>query len=128
MKKTLILSLLIISAAFFGCKSTVTIPLEATYTQLIQMGQDSIEYANYSAAESYYLAAIQRYGMDTNVYIEAKYELGRLYLTQEKWEKAFAQFNEILSIYENADFGTYPQAYNKLCKLSIEQIPEKHRK
>ncbi len=129
MKKTLLLlQTILFTFTFFSCNSVPLIPENASATQLIQSGQDALDLANYKASETYYLATIQRYGMDTKTYIEARYELGRLYLKQEKWNKAYLQFTEILSIYESLEYGTVPPAYQKLSKLSIEQIPEKYRK
>ncbi len=91
------------------------------------MGQDALEVSNYTAAETYYITVIQRYGMDTATYIEASYELGHLYLKQKKYDEAYRKFDEILGIYSNAEIGTIPASYKKLAEMGIEKIPEKHR-
>lgn len=132
--KKILKSLTISITVFFliftttSCKSTAKIPDNATYTQLIQMGQDAMESSNYIASEQYFNTVIKRYGMDTNIYIEAKYELGHLFLRQKKYEQAYACFTEIKEIYENAEFGSLQTSYKKLCDICISQIPEKHRK
>lgn len=126
----LVLKALIITtfcAAFSSCGSVPKIPDDATSTQLIQMGQDSLEYSNYTAAETYYNAVIQRYGMDTATYIEANYELGHMYLKRKDYQKAFAKFNEILGIYEYAEIGSLPGSYKKLAQMGMNQIPEKYK-
>ena len=59
---------------------------------------------------------------DPAIYVEANYELGRIYLAQRKYDKAYKTFNEILDIYDR--YGTMlPGAYKKLCIISLEQIP-----
>lgn len=124
----IILISLFSSFLFFACNSVPVIPENLSSTQLIQAGQDSIDAGNYKASEAYYMATIQRYGMDTKIYVEARYELGRLYIHKESWEKAYAQFSEILSLYENAAPGVIPPSFKKLSLVSIEQIPARYRK
>lgn len=116
------------SALFlFSCSSTPKIPEEATATQLIQMGQDALENSNYKAAEVYYMAVIQRYGTDTNLYIEARYELGHTYLQQKKYDEAYTSFAEILAIYENAEYGSVPGSFKKLAQIGMKNLPEKYQ-
>ena len=110
-----------------SCASSRIIPADLSYTQLIQMGQDEYEIGNYKAAEEYYSAVIQRFGMNTNVYIEATYELGHLYLNRKDYERAFAKFNEIIELYETAEFGVLPASFKKLSQLGIDRIPEKFK-
>ena len=113
--------------ALAGCNSVPEIPVDASSTQLIQLGQDAMGISNYAAAEAYYNAVIRRYGMDTAVYVEARYELGHLYLKQKKYEQAYACFSEILSIFENAEFGSVPAAYKKLAQMGMNSIPERYK-
>ena len=117
----------IFTAAFFSCKSASMIPQNATYAQLIQMGQDAFGSANYRAAERYYTAVIHRYGMDTKAYIEARYELGHLYLSRKRYADAYKSFNERLGIFENAEYGSIPAAYKKLALMGMDKIPEKYK-
>ena len=65
--------------------------------------------------------------MNTNVYIEATYELGHLYLSRKDYERAFAKFNEIIELYETAEFGVLPASFKKLSQLGINRIPEKFK-
>ena len=116
-----------LSAAVFSCKSTKVIPPDATYAQLIQMGQDAFSAARYRAAERYYTAVIYRYGMDTRAYIEARYELGHLYLRRKRYTQAYRSFSEILGIFENAEYGSVPPAYKKLAQMGMDKIPEKYK-
>ncbi len=117
----------VLSASLFSCASTPEIPEQATAAQLIQMGQDSLEIANYRAAESYYMAVIQRYGTDVNLYIEARYELGHLYLKQKKYDEAYTNFSEILGIYDSTPYGTIPGTFRKLSLIGMKNLPEKYQ-
>ena len=106
------------AAVFFSCKSASVIPPDATYAQLIQLGQDAFSSANYRTAERYYMAVI---------HIEARYELGHLYLSRKRYADAYRTFNEILGIFENAEYGTIPAAYRKLALMGMDKIPEKYK-
>ena len=129
MKKIkLLISTIIISFAFISCASTPSIPEEATATQLIQMGQDALELSNYKAAETYYLAVIQKYGTDPAIYVEARYELGHMYLKQKKYDDAYKSFSEIQNIYASSDFGKIPGTFKKLSQIGLDQLPEKYQK
>lgn len=110
----------------FSCQTVPTIPENATSTQLIQLGQDALSNSNYTAAETYYKAVIQRYGMNTAIYVEARYELGHMYLKQKKYQSAYNQFKEILDIFQNAELGTLPVSYKKLAEMGMNRIPEKY--
>lgn len=125
-KLTLILTLTFIFAPlFFSCKSTPTMPDNASATQLIQLGQDAAELGNYKAAEYYYLEAIRRYGVDTQIYIETRYELGHLYLISKKYDDAYTCFTEILDIYANAEYGSVHGSFKKLAQIGLDRIPKK---
>ena len=89
---TIVITLL--SSIFISCASVPEIPADAGSTQLIQLGQDALSNSNYKAAETYYKAVIQRYGMDTSIYIEASYELGHMYIKQKKYEKAYSNLRK----------------------------------
>ncbi len=127
MKKLLSVFVFGIFFLLAGCNSVPEIPTDLSYNQLIQLGQDSIEFANYKAAEAYYQAAIQRYGLNVNSYIEATYELGHLYLTQKKYDEAVVRFTEIQMLYDEAESGTLPASYKKLIAINMERIPEKYK-
>ena len=123
MKKLIILAVLAaISSLFISCKTLKEIPEDKTSAQIIQMGQNYVAIPDYKSAEFCYETVIDRYGNDPRIYVEAKYELGRIYLAQRKYDKAYATFNELLDLYDN--YGAMlPGAYKKLCTLSINQIP-----
>lgn len=121
---TIVITLL--SSIFISCASVPEIPADAGSTQLIQLGQDALSNSNYKAAETYYKAVIQRYGMDTSIYIEASYELGHMYIKQKKYEKAYSKFKEILDIFQNAEPGSLQPSYKKLALMGIKRIPEKY--
>ena len=123
MKKIIILTALFAaSMLLFSCKTLKEIPEDKTSAQIIQMGQNYVGNGDYKSADFCYTTVIDRYGTDPAIYVEAKYELGRIYLAQKKYEKAYATFTELLDIYDSYG-AVLPGAYKKLCKLSISQIP-----
>ena len=117
-------ALLAVSALFISCRTLKEIPEDKTSAQIIQMGQNYVGNGNYKSAEFCYNTVIERYGSDPAVYVEGRYELGRIYLTQKKYDKAYDIFTELLALYD--DYATMlPGSYKKLCNISISQIPEK---
>ena len=123
MKKLITLAALFVATMLlFSCRTLKEIPEEKTSAQIIQMGQNYVGNSDFSSAEFCYNTVIERYGSDPAIYVEAKYELGRIYLAQKKYDKAYATFNELLNIYDS--YGAMlPGAYKKLCNISINQIP-----
>ena len=109
---------------FISCKTLKEIPEDKTAAQIIQMGQNYVGINDYKSAEYCYNTVIERYGSDASIYIEGKYELGRVYLAQRKYDKAYETFTEILQIYDDYS-AMLPGSYKKLCNISISQIPEK---
>jgi len=130
MKKiTYLLTILLFAASIIGCASTKKdIPENLSAAQLIQLGQNEYSSGHYKASEQYYLTVIKRYGMDTAVYIETKYELGHLYVATRDYKKAYDAFSEILEIYEYASYGELPASYKKLAQIGMSKIPEAKRK
>ena len=123
MKKLITLAALFVATMLlFSCKTLKEIPEDKSSAQIIQMGQNYAALSDYKSAEFCYETVIDRYGNNPSTYVEAKYELGRIYLTQRKYDKAYATFNELLNIYDS--YGAMlPGAYKKLCNISINQIP-----
>lgn len=125
MKKiSILLSVLLITLCMASCGSTQEIPSDLSSAQLLQQGQNAYSSGNYELAERYYLETIARFGDDTATYIEARYELGHLYLKTKNYRKAYINFNEIIQIYEVAPAGSYAPAYKKLAEKGIAAIPE----
>ena len=126
------ISLLICTIALSGalaftavsCRTVKDIPEDLTAPQLLQKGQTCYDNADYKSAEAYYLATIDRYGDDTNTYIEAKYELAHLYIKKKNYEKARSALDEILELYEYAPSGSIPPAYKKLANIEMAKIPD----
>jgi outer membrane protein assembly factor BamD (BamD/ComL family) len=112
-------------AVFFpSCNTVKEIPDDLSAAQLIQLGQDAYGNAQYKNAELYYSTVISRYGMNNDTYIEAKYELGHLYLKQKDYTAAYDTFKKIVDLYASSAPGTYPGAYSKLAQIEMAKIPE----
>lgn len=123
----LICTIALTGAAAFtavSCRTVKDIPEDLTAPQLLQRGQSCLDNADYKSAEVYYKTTIDRYGDDTNTYIEAKYELAHLYMKRKKYEKARTALDEILDIYNNAPSGSLPAAYKKLAQIEMAKIPD----
>lgn len=126
MRKIIVLLSIIAMAGgvlFTSCQTLKDIPEDLTAPQLLQRGQAYADASDYKNAEACYLATIDRYGDDTNTYIEAEYELAHLYMKMKKYDKARAVLEEILEIYDYATPGSLPAAYKKLAQIDMEKIP-----
>ena len=126
MKKIIVLFSIIALAGgvlFTSCQTVKDIPEDLTAPQLLQRGQAYADASDYKNAEACYLATIDRYGDDTNTYIEAEYELAHLYMKMKKYDKARAVLEEILEIYDYATPGSLPAAYKKLAQIDMEKLP-----
>jgi outer membrane protein assembly factor BamD (BamD/ComL family) len=109
---------------FSGCKSApVVITDNMTSQELIQKGQDAYQNNDDGNALKYYQAVIDRYGSDKAVYVEARYEIGHLYMKQQKYKEAEPIFTEIQEIFRSSLPGTLPAAYNKLAEIELAKIP-----
>ena len=111
--------------ALSSCRSLPEIPTDLTQAQLIQKGQNAFSAGDYKLAEHYYQTSIQRYGNNTENYIESKYELGHLYIKTKDYDKAQEAFEEILELYEYAAIGDLPASYKKLAEIGMNKIPAK---
>lgn len=118
------LPLMACAALFLGCNTVPKeIPEDLDARQLIQLGQDSFDNVHYKAAELYFNTVLERFGDDPKHYLEAKYELGHLYLRQKKYSAAYDNLKEIEEIYESVPVGL-PGSYRILCGIELAKIPE----
>ena len=129
MKKTTLLAGAFFAATLIlGCQSVpehISEDLDAR--QLIQLGQDNYDLHHYAAAKKYFNTVLDRFGDDPKHYIEAKYELGHLFLKQKNYEAAYNNFTEIQGIYQNVPMGL-PGSYKILCGIELAKIPEEKLK
>lgn len=110
-----------------GCATVKEIPTDLTAAQIIQLGQDAYDLRDYKTAINCYQTVINRFGTNAVTLIEAKYELGHVYLAEKKYDKAYEIFSEILEIYDSVPYSDLPAAYKKLATIGIERIPENKR-
>lgn len=122
MKKILIL-LPILATFFISCKTIKEIPQEKSAAQIIQMGQNFATLGDYKSAEICYKEALIRFYADPQIFAEAKYELGAVYLKQKKYDSAFNEFSQLLTIYDENP-AIYPSAYKKLANIGLSKIPK----
>ncbi len=122
---TLSAAMILSVSLFISCSSVPKEIPEMTSQELIQNGQTCFESANYKAALAYFNTALDRFSDWPNVYIEASYEIGHVYMKQKKYSLAEPIFNELLDIYKTSTPGTYPAAYRKLAEIELAKIPHK---
>ena len=103
---------------------TEEISNDMTATQIMQMGQEAYSNGNYKKAEYYYNTALTRFGMDTVVYVQVRYELGHIYVKTKEYEKAKLNFNEVLDVYASTPAGMLPPSYKTLAQKGLASIPE----
>lgn len=115
----------VFALTMISCRTVKDIPEDLTAPQLLQRGQSYADMSDYKTAEAYYLETIERYGDDTNTYIEARYELAHLYLKMKNYEKARAVLEEIIELYDYAPTGSLPAAYKKLALIDLEKLPNR---
>lgn len=114
-----------LALALSSCGSVPKEIPEMTSQELIQYGQTNYENSNYKAALAYFNTAVERFGDWPSVYVEARYEIGHVYMKQKKYSLAEPIFNEIIEIYRSSTPGTIPAAYNKLSQIELAKIQEK---
>ena len=121
---TLVAGVFFAALLILGCQ---TVPKEISEDldarQLIQLGQDNYDLHRYKAAQKYFNTVLERYGDDPKHFIEAKYELGHLYLKIKNYRAAWDNFSEIQEIYENVPMGL-PGSYKILCGIEMAKIPQ----
>lgn len=107
-----------------SCKSTeVVIDDTMTPQQLIQSGQNEAQKGKYKNALKYYQAVIDRPEVTPANYVEARYEIGHLYMKKQNYKAARPIFEEIQELFLNTMPGTLPAAYNKLADIELAKIP-----
>lgn len=111
-----------------ACKtSDVEISPNATNLEIVQQAQNAYDRGNREQAIKYYELLIQRFGMDTAIYIEGRYEIAHIYLKQKKYDKAKPIYQEIKEIYDSTAPGMLPGAYRKMVLKDLEKIEDKKK-
>lgn len=124
MKKT-IFTALALCAILSSCRSAPEEPkADATAREIIQMAQTEQNNNNSKNALFYYGKLIQRYGTDTAVYVEGRFEIAHIYVKQKKYETAKPMLEEILTIYSKSQPGQLPGAFKKLAENDMKKILE----
>ncbi len=128
MKKiTLILTSAMASLLLLSCattkKTAVTLDPDASAAEIVQMAQTATDAGDLQGAESYYIALLQRYGMDNARYVEGRYEIAHLLIKQKKYAQALPMLDEVINMYSSGS-SSLPRAYYKLAVIDRAKIPE----
>ena len=127
--KSITMAVLACSFLAASCKTQgIEIAPNATNLEIVQQAQNAYDKGKKEQAIKCYEILIQRYGMDTAIYIEGRYEIAHIYLKQKKYDKAEPIFLEIKEIYDSTAPGMLPGAYRKMVMKDLEKIQEKKKK
>lgn len=126
MKKIIyVLSIFALFAITTSCVSNKEIASDLTAAQIIQLGQNAVDVSDYNHAEKCFIEVIKRYGTNNANYVEARYELGHLFIKTKDYAQAFRAFSEILDMYSTAGIADLPPEFKKLAQIGMTQIPIK---
>lgn len=127
--KSITMAVLACSFLASSCKTqSIEIAPNATNLEIVQQAQNAYDKGKKEQAIKCYEILIQRYGMDTAIYIEGRYEIAHIYLKQKKYDKAEPIFLEIKEIYDSTAPGMLPGAYRKMVMKDLEKIQDKKKK
>lgn len=127
--KKIILTALVLGSLLVSCKSAPEEPkADATAREIIQMAQTEQNSNNSKDALYYYGKLIQRYGTDTAIYVEGRFEIAHIYVKQKKYKTAKPMLEEVLEIYSKSQPGQLPGAFKKLAENDLKKINEAEEK
>ena len=116
-------TILCAALTFNSCAcAKVEVPYEATDREIIQMAQNEYDSGHADRALQCYETLLMRYGNNTAVYVEGRYEIAHIYLKQKKYDLCEEILTEIIEIYEGSAPGTLPGAYHKLAENDLAKI------
>ncbi len=116
----------ILSTLIFGfssCQTIPEIPEDMSAQEMIQNGQSAYEDGKNKVALAYFNEVVARYGDNPALYVEARYEIGHLYMKKKDYKNAVPVLEEIRDIYPQVQPGTLPGAYEKLANLELAKVP-----
>lgn len=122
---TVFASVLVFSALASCTSAAVEVADDVSSLEIVQMAQTAFDKGKSKAALQYYDILIQRYGMNTAIYLEGTYEIAHIYVRQKKYSKAEPLLREVLEIYNSSQPGQFPGAYRKLAQKDLEKIEQK---
>ena len=116
-----------ISLALSSCASTPDPELTDSTTprEIIQYAQTSYDKGKTQKALEYYDILIKRFGTNTALYVEAKYEIGHIQMKEKYYSKARVNLQEVVDIYSGARNGSIPGAFYILAKNDLEKCEGK---
>ena len=118
-------SVLFVTSFLFSCTTVMPdIPNDLTAREIVQRAQDSYNSGHDKVAMYYYDTLIARYGMDTSIYLEGKYEIAHIYIKAKNYSEAVPLLEEIISIYDNSVPGSFSGEYYKMAKNDLAKVPK----
>lgn len=128
MKKSLFFAAIAAALLFASCASNQPeeLPVDMTKLEIVQQAQTAYDKGNTKLAIHYYETLLKRYGMETAVYIEGKYEIAHIYTKEKKYSEAYPIFMEIKELYDTSLPGELPASYKKLTEIDLAKFPDNY--
>lgn len=124
-KNLFIAEIIAMGFATVSCTSNkVAVTDTMTSREIVQQAQNAYDNGNAKLAEQYYKTLLTRYGNDTSIYVEGRFELAHIYVKQKEYKKALPMLQEIITIYDNSEPGQLPGSYRKLAENDLKKIPD----
>jgi outer membrane protein assembly factor BamD (BamD/ComL family) len=113
-----------VGAAFlmYSCASSPEIAENATVMEIVQKGQEATDRDRYRLAVYYYGTILERFPYDISAVCGAEYEIAFIHYKQKKYSTAKAEFQALLSRYEQEDSELLPQEYKILGNIVLKKI------
>ncbi|MCH5292014.1 MAG: hypothetical protein J1D88_09725 [Treponema sp.] len=113
-----------LAGLFSACSSIPeSVPTDLTDREIVQRAQTAYDTGHIKAAQYYYDVLLKRYGMNTAIYIEGRYELAHIAIKKKKYEQAVPILQEIIELYAASAPGSLPGEYRKLAELDLAKVP-----
>lgn len=92
--------------------------------EIVQLAQNAYNDGNWRLAEFYYNELLKKFGENPAVYVEGKFELAHIYVNKKHYLDAIPLLEEIITIYDNAPYGSLPPEFKKLARNDLNRIPQ----
>lgn len=123
--KTFAVAFQISCILFFAACQSAEVPEvadDATALEIVQLAQTEYDKGNAKGALTYYNILLQRYGLNSSVYVEGRFEIAHIYVKQKKYDLAEPILQEVIGMYDSAQVGVLPGAYKKLAQGDLEKV------
>ncbi|MCF7929672.1 MAG: tetratricopeptide repeat protein [Spirochaetales bacterium] len=101
------------------------IPTDLTQAEYFQRAQEHVDRSEWDAALVYYQTYIDRHPEDRPNVVAARYEIAFIHYKMGNYEESRSRFQDIISLYEQAEEGSLPRWPRILSEKVLVKIEEK---